>query len=220
VIVQFEPATQTTETVADLVDRLGGIPLKRIRTKPPLGTATVADLEKSGKPICELIDGTLVEKAMGNAESMWGGHIFGLIWAYVTPRDLGVVLGEAGRLWVGDDQLRAPDVTFIPWASFPNEELPKEAYWKVPAGLIVEVLSPGNTPGEIDRKLREFFAAKCKLAWVIDPATKTARVYTSATKFKTLDGTGMLDGGKVLPGFQLPLAELFAVGQRRPGKKR
>jgi Uma2 family endonuclease len=111
-------------------------------------------------------------------------------------------------------------VSFIPWEAFPDEEIPKEAFWTVGPGLIVEVLSPGNTKAEIDRKLREFFAAGCKLAWVIDPATKSANVHTSATKAKSLDESGILDGGKVLPGFKLPLAELFAVGTRKPKKKK
>jgi Uma2 family endonuclease len=105
-------------------------------------------------------------------------------------------------------------VTFIPWESFPDGEFPDEAYWTVAPGLVVEVLSPTNTAKEIDRKLRELFAAGCKLAWVIDPPTRTAKVYTSAKRFKELDEAGTLDGGKVLPGFALPLAELFA----RPAK--
>jgi Uma2 family endonuclease len=76
------------------------------------------------------------------------------------------------------------------------------------------VLCPANTDAEIDRKLREFFDAKCQLAWVIDPATKTAKVYTSATAFTELTEAGTLDGGSVLPGFSLALQDLFAVPER------
>jgi hypothetical protein len=62
------------ESLADLVERLGGIPLDRIRMRPPPGTATEEDvlaaLEAPRKRICELIDGVLVEKAMGYSESV------------------------------------------------------------------------------------------------------------------------------------------------------
>jgi Uma2 family endonuclease len=210
-----------TDTFDNLHARLGSVPLSRIRTKPAPGSATEEDLLRAPKPICELIDGVLVEKPVGNRESVLGGYILGLLRMHIEPSDLGVVLGEAGYIRVQEDQLRAPDVTFIPWSSFPNGELPEdEAYWSVAPGLIVEVLSPGNTTAEIDRKLSELFSVGCKLAWVIDPATKSAKVYTSAKKFKELDSSGILDGGKVLPGFKLPLANLFASTKRRKKKPR
>ena len=203
------------ETVADLLTRLGGVPPGRVRMKPDVGTATAADLAANPGPLCELIDGVLVEKAMGDRESMLGLWVARLVGNLVDADDLGIVLGADGFIRFSDTLIRAPDATFIPWANLPADGLPKEAYWSVTPGLIVEVLSPHNTPGEIDRKLREFFGIKCKLAWVIDPEAKTARVHTSAAKFKLLDETGTLDGGRVLPGFALPLADLFAVGRRR-----
>ena len=61
---------------------------------------------------------------------------------------------------------------------------------------------------------------RTKLFWVIDPRAKTAKVYTSAKRFKELDAAGTLDGGKVLPGFKLPLADLFAATRRRKKKSR
>lgn len=213
--------TELPETsFAYLHERLGGVPLTRIRRNPPPGTATEEDLLRAPKPICELIDGVLVEKAMGNRESFLGSWLNGVIWKHVEANDLGVILGEAGHLRLGA-QLRAPDVTFIPWSEFPDGEIPEdEAYWSVAPGLIVEVLSPGNTKAEIDRKLAELFAAGCKLAWVIDPRAKTAKVYASAKRFKELDESGTLDGGKVLPGFTLKLADLFAATKRRKKKPR
>jgi Uma2 family endonuclease len=206
---------------AYLHERLGGIPLVRIRRDPPPGTATEADLERAQKPICELIDGVLVEKPMGALESVLGMYIGGLIGNHVRANDLGVTLGEAGYIRLGENQVRAPDVTFVPWSEFPNGEVPEdEAFWSVAPGLIVEVLSLGNTKAEIDRKLAEFFEIGCKLAWVIDPRAKTAKVYTSAKKFKEYGKTDTLDGGKVLPGFKLPLADLFASTKRRKKKPR
>lgn len=210
--IEIEPRHAT---VADLLHALGDVAPERVRTVPPTGTATEADLLRAGKPICELVDGTLVEKAVGSLESMLGMRLGALVQVFVDAHKLGVVLGEAGFIKLKKDLVRAPDVTFIPWSSLPTNGLPKEAFWKVAPGLIVEVLSPGNTDAEIDRKLREFFDAKCQLAWVIDPATKTAKVYTSATTFTELTEAGTLDGGSVLPGFSLALKDLFAAPQRQ-----
>src|SRR5438093_2063700 len=110
------------KSFAEVVHDLGDIPLERIRAEPPPGTATDEDLEKAPKPTCELIDGTLVEKAAGNRESMLGMYIGRLIGEYVEENDLGVILGEAGHIRGARGQLRAPDVTLIPWSSFPNGE--------------------------------------------------------------------------------------------------
>ncbi|HEY1191873.1 MAG TPA: Uma2 family endonuclease [Gemmata sp.] len=166
--------------------------------------------------LCELIDGVLVEKAMGITESILGAYLSGLIWNHIGVHDLGVVAGADGFIRLGPGLVRAPDVTFVPWSEFPNDEVPQdEAFWTVAPGLIVEVLSPGNTKAEIDRKLTELFKAGCQMAWVIDPRTKTAKVHTSAKEFKELDETGTPDGGKVLPGFTLALADLFASTKRK-----
>lgn len=208
------PATATlpdaVETVADLLDRLGGIPASRVRMRPTPGTATEEDLARARKPICELIDGVLVEKPMGCRESALAMYIGGLLGNHVRPARLGIILGEAGFLRVFPGQVRAPDVTYIPWSAFPGGKLPDEPFWSVAPGLVVEVLSPTNTTAEIDRKLSELFGLGCKLAWVIDPETEAAKVYTSAKRFKEYDRTATLDGGKGLPGFKLSLADLFA----------
>jgi Uma2 family endonuclease len=212
--------TELPETsFAYLHERLGGIPLVRIRREPPPGTATEEDLERAPKPVCELIDGVLVEKAMGNRESLLAMYIGGLLRNHIEQSKLGVILGADGFFRLEGGQVRAPDASFTPWSAFPEGEPPDdEAYWSVAPALAVEVLSPRNTTAEIDRKLGEFFAAGCQLAWVIDPDAKSARVYTSAKKFKEYGKADTLDGGKVLPGFKLSLADLFASA-KPPRKK-
>jgi len=81
---------------AELLERLGGVPLERILMEPFPGSATVADLENHKGPTCELIDGVLVEKAMGDRESLLGIWIATQLINFVEPDDLGVVFGEAG----------------------------------------------------------------------------------------------------------------------------
>jgi Uma2 family endonuclease len=81
--------------------------------------------------------------------------------------------------------------------------------------LIVEVLSRTNRKKEIERKLREFFAKGCPLAWVIDPRTKTARAYTAPDRFEEFTARGTLDASPVLPGFKLSLSDVFGKLNRR-----
>jgi len=205
-------------TFADLHKRLGEVPLDRIRATPAPGTATEADLLVAGKPICELIDGVLVEKAMGTRESLMAGLIFGYLWEFLGQHDLGRLLPGDGMCRLRPGNVRVPDVSFIPWDRMPEEEEPEENIWSVTPALAIEVLSDSNTKKEIDQKIHDLFATGCQLAWVINPKTQKAKVYTSAKRFKEIDKTSFLDGGKVLPGFTLPLTKLFADTQRRKKK--
>lgn len=190
-------------TAADLQQHLGGIPLARIRMVPPPGTATEEDVltakSRIGR-ICELIDGVLVEKAMGYYESRLAIVLAHLLEAFLDRHNLGIVLGEAGTLKVLPRQVRIPDVCFIRWEKFPNRELPRSPIPALAPDLAVEILSEGNTEGEMQRKLRDYFAADVRMVWYIDPPTRTARVFTAPEQCLLVDQEGTLQGGDVLPG--------------------
>jgi Uma2 family endonuclease len=207
--------------LAELLDRLGNVPLDRIRFQPPPGTATVEDvvrIEERENRLCELVDGVLVEKTMGFNEGRIAILIATALQNFVERDDLGVVNGSDGMIRFPENLVRMPDVSFAAWDRFPNEEIPEEPVPEIVPDIAVEVLSVGNTSGEMSRKLREYFKAGVRLVWFIDPRAKTATVYTSPTRSKVIPSNGTLDGGKVLPGFELPLAEVFGK-LKRPSKK-
>jgi Uma2 family endonuclease len=206
-------------TLADFVASLGGIPLDRIRVSPPLGTATEKDVleveRQTGCP-CELIDGTLVEKTMGYCESFLAIEIAYLLRRFLEEHDLGIVLGADGTLRILPRQVRVPDICFISWDRFPNRTLPAEPIPSLVPDLAIEVLSASNTEGEMQRKLHDYFTAGVRLVWYIDPQSRSAKAYTAEDQCFELTESQSLSGGDVLPGFELPLKELFAkVGSQR-----
>jgi Uma2 family endonuclease len=180
---------------------------------PPLGKATEKDVleveRQTGCP-CELIDGTLVEKTMGYIESFLAVEIIYLLRSFLERHDLGIVLGEAGTLQILDNQVRVPDVCFIAWEQFPNRQLPNEPIPSLVPDLAIEVLSASNTEGEMQRKLHDYFTAGVRLVWYIDPQTRSAKSYTAEDQCVEVAESQSLSGGDVLPGFELPLKELFA----------
>ena len=114
------------------------------------------------------------------------------------------------RLWAG--MVRIPDVSFVRWDRLP------EQYGPIPPiapDLAIEVLSESNTPKEMDRKLKEYFAAGTQLVWYFDPKARTVTVYTSPDQYTVMDDSQTLDGGDVLPGLEVPLRELFDRASRR-----
>jgi len=199
-------------TAAELHERLGGIPLERIRVVPPAGLATEDDLLRvldSENRICELIDGVLVEKTMGYVESMLAASLIVVLGNFVNEHDLGIVLGPDGTLRILRDQIRVPDVAFLSWRHFPGRVLPAEPVPSIAPDLAVEVLSKGNTKREMERKLDDYFMAGVELVWFIDPLSQTAEVYENRNRRSVVSVGDMLTGGNVLPGFELPLKLLF-----------
>lgn len=214
-----EMTTPPIETLADLLHRLGGISLERIRFRPAPGTATEADvlaaLEAPRKRLCELVEGVLVEKALGYTESLLASYLIVLLDAFVRPRNLGLVTAPDGtvRLWAG--RVRIPDLAFFSWDRLPGRQRPTEPIPTLAPDLAVEILSAGNTDAEMASKRQDYFTAGVRLVWQIDPAVRTAQVYSSPDAVTTLGEVGTLDGGVVLPGFSLPLRQLFAELDRR-----
>ena len=200
------------ESVADLLKRLGNIPAHRVRLVPTPGTATVADLEAvldSGR-LCELIDGTLVEKAVGEEESLLTVALITAIWQFVKARKLGTVTEAQGLRWLTPSRLRGPDCAYTSRARLSRRRKSKEAYLRVAPNLVVEVLSRSNTGQEMKLKRRDYFGAGTELVWEIDPRKRVVSVFTSPKEpDAVLTEADTLTGGSVLPGFRLRLAELF-----------
>lgn len=204
----------TFANAAELVRSLGNIPLERICFAPPPGTATERDLltaMRRSNRLYELVEGTLVEKTMGLSESMIALLVSRRIGNFAEKFDLGIAAGADGTVRLLKGLVRIPDVSFFCWDKLPGRVLPSEHIPDLCPDLAVEVLSENNTREEMQRKLREYFLAGVRLVWLIDPHKRTAEVYTTPdAPTATLDETQALGGGKVLPGFTLPLAELFA----------
>jgi Uma2 family endonuclease len=209
--LQTEPGTPM-ETVADLVQRLGSIPVDRILIQPPPGQATEQDLVEflaRDEGLCELVDGVLVLKEMGYYESRLAVVLISLLEPFVAAKGLGFTLGPDATLGLRRGRVRLPDVSYFAWRRFPNRELPRVKVLAMAPDLAVEIFSERNTPAEMERKLREYFAAGVRLVWYVDPPARTVRVYTSADESRLLTEEDALDGGDVIPGFALLIAEWF-----------
>ncbi len=159
----------------------------------------------------EIMDGELID--MGNSGALHG-YVCSLLvmslMSYVLPKKLGVILDSSTAFKMKNGNKRAPDVSF-----FAKERL--QGITELPTGfldgapdLVVEVLSPGNTVEEIDRKLVEYFENGARLVWVISPNQHYVLVYRSAQEpDRLLKSIDFLDGEDVIPGFTLPVTSLF-----------
>ena len=129
---------------------------------------------------------------------------------WVRPRNLGVVGGSEGGLKLASDPdtVRAPDVWFFRAERIPPGGVPDHFCPGAP-DLAVEVLSPSDRSGQITERLNDYFAAGVRLVWLIEPRTKSAAVFHADQMPFFVLADGALDGNDVLPGFTLPLRDLF-----------
>ncbi len=210
--------TARPETIADLLVRLGNISPDRIRFQPAPGTAVEEDVERckyqnGRKHLLELVEGTLVEKVVGQYESQLAIVLVIELGIFLKQHPLGILLGESAghRLEVG--LIRMPDVAFISQARL-SALKNRPAFVPFAPDLAVEVISPGNTDDEMERKLNEYFDDGVKLVWYVYPDTQTVLVYRSPEQVRKLTIDDNLDGEEVLPGFTLAIREWFshAVG--------
>jgi len=159
----------------------------------------------------ELIEGELIR--MSPAGAKHGRIVIRISTAlavHVRAHDLGeVYAAETGfKLRSDPDTVRAPDVAFVNKARI-NQAGDPEGYWSGAPDLAVEVLSPGDSRRKTEAKAKHWISAGAKLVWVVDPRRHIVTVYQSLTEIFEIIETDILDGGDVVPGFELSVADIF-----------
>jgi Uma2 family endonuclease len=172
-------------------------------------------LESSGFRFYEVVGGQMVEKpAMGAFESLLASLLSRLMANHVHDNQLGRVVCET--LFLLDRGLglkRRPDLAFVSTQRWPlRRRVPRTEAWEVVPDLAVEVVSLSNSAEQVAGKIEEYFRATVRQVWVIYPGTSKIYLYDTPTSVKILQVGDVLEGGSVLPGFRLPLEDLFLQG--------
>ncbi|MBY0229818.1 MAG: Uma2 family endonuclease [Gemmataceae bacterium] len=211
------------ENVGELEESLGRIEARRIRMKPYPGTATEADLIRANDRkgvLCELVNGTLVEKVMGYGEGGLESDIIRILGRYLDVNDIGDVVSASAMMRLSPGVVRLPDVSVVLWEQLPGRRRPTAPIPDIYPDLAVEVLSEGNTRDEMFQKRRHYFFAGTRLVWEVDPRRFTISVYNDPETRTILTEADTLTGGDVLPGFSVPVREVFARVPRPEPKPR
>jgi len=129
---------------------------------------------------------------------------------FIREHRLGRVSGAETGFQIGrnPDTVRAPDVAWVRTDRVPSGPTP--GFFQGSPDLAVEVLSPGDRAGEVLDKVQQWLDAGCRAVWLIDPQRRTVAVYDAGQHQVLRSDTDELIGGDLLPGFRLPLADIFS----------
>ena len=152
----------------------------------------------------ELNEGELITMTRPNTDhGRIERRLLMVLQTHLEKGDTGEAFGSNILFILGPTTKRAPDVSVV----FREVGSVKEIVGA--PDIAAEILSPSNAKKEMHRKLQQFFATGCKLAWIIDPKTRTVEVWESAAApSRTLLESDVLET-PLLPGFTCPSAKLF-----------
>jgi Uma2 family endonuclease len=153
----------------------------------------------------EFIGGEIVEVPSNPYSSSIASRINMFIGMYLLQNDIGHLTGEGGGYMVSGERY-APDVAFISRQRQP--ELVREGYNPNPPELVVEVISPTDSQKNLRIKVANYLAAGTQV-WVVYPDDQEVEVYRPGQPVLILDHTGTLEGAPTLPGFRLPVRDVF-----------
>ena len=160
----------------------------------------------------ELVGGELIMSPKNNFEhELICGRLFFALEEFNRLHKLGAVLGSSAGFWMRNKNCRAPDVSFVSKARLAEAGFKPStrAFFPGAPDLAAEIISPGNTPAEINERLKDFFSSGCQLAWLIHPPEQFVQICHRPID-RTLAGPGAsLSCEDLLPGFTFPIANLF-----------
>jgi Uma2 family endonuclease len=158
----------------------------------------------------ELVRGKLVPVSFASARhGQLAAEIAAALLAFVKPRQLGVVYVETGYVVERNpDTVRGPDVSFI--SSDRLRLVPKRGFTAGGPDLAVEIRSRDNTMKSLVAKAQEYITSGTRTVWIVDPEQSQVMVLRPGDSHVVLGAEAILEGHDVLPGFSIPVKDIFS----------
>jgi Uma2 family endonuclease len=159
----------------------------------------------------EIVNGELID--MGNSGAKHGyvcSILMILLGGYVRLHKLGAMFDSSTAFKMKSGNKRSPDISFIAKERLQGLDDIPDGFLEGAPDLAVEILSPSNTVEEINQKIIEYFDNGSRLVWVINPKQNYVLVYRNGQEpDRLVKSNDSLDGEEIVPGFNLPVVELF-----------
>ncbi|CAN5313139.1 Uma2 family endonuclease [soil metagenome] len=159
----------------------------------------------------ELVQGELCEMTpSGSEHGFIASRLAMFIAPFVEEKRLGATFAaETGFLLATNpDTVRAPDLAYVAMDRVIAEMKPS-GYFPGAPDLAIEVISPGDSYAEVEAKVETWLEAGCRMVVVVNPRNRTLKVFRTPVSIAVLQIDDSFDGAEILPGFRLPLRQIF-----------
>ena len=165
----------------------------------------------------EVVNGARVEKQMSVYEQYLGNLLRDLLSPFCQQHGLGRAVGEVHFRMPGSRNDRRPDVAFVSFDRWPRERgVPRTRALAVAPDLAVEVVSPTDVLFDVIAKLHEYFRGGVRQVWLVFSNVEQIYVYTSPAAVRVLNRGDTLTADDLLPGFAVPVGDLFPPAEDAP----
>ena len=156
----------------------------------------------------ELVDGEVVERSLpDDVHGEITSNVGTTFTNYCRRRVVGQARVSTGyTLRQGPDTVRGPDVSFV---LQPRVEGRGSGFPSGAPDIAVEVVSPSDTGAGVARKVAEYLAAGSQRVWVVYPSLRQVLIHSADGSVLSYGGDDVITGEELLPGFSLPLSEIF-----------
>ena len=164
--------------------------------------------QEETEPYSEYACGTVLQKPMPTRDHSTLQMFLGdLLFQYLSHTPMGSVFPEFRCIFgpPGRERAYIPDLCYVA-----QERLTADQYLHQAPDLAIEILSPDQHRAHFLDKIQFYLLYGVRLVWVIDPATRTITVQSPGNEGRILSTGATLDGGEVLPGFQVAVDDIFA----------
>lgn len=170
-----------------------------------------------GDRLFEVIQGVRVEKTMGLIENLIAATLHERLAPFCTQNQLGRGVIETMFAIPHSGNDRKPDVAFVSFGRWPRTRpIPRVNAWAVAPDLAVEVISPSDKMFEVFEKLHEYFAGGVRQVWHVLSHVEQVHVWDSPATVRVFTRADELTGDPIVPGFRLPVADLFPPAAPTP----
>jgi Uma2 family endonuclease len=165
------------------------------------------------EPASEYVCGEVVQKPMPDTpHSRLQLFLAMLLYQFVSPRKLGWVGTEWRCIFgpAGMQRAFVPDIVYASYERMPPGDARANRFLRTAPDLAVEILSPDHHGALLAAKIQFYLRHGVRLVWAVDPDDEAVYVYTPDRDDEVLRPGDTLTGGDVLPGFAVPVADIFA----------
>ena len=162
--------------------------------------------------VFELEDGEIVEMSLpGKRHGLVCANVSGILREYAKAKKQGYVCSNDTGVVVArePDRVRGPDVMYFEDAKVFDQV--GEKFADTPPLLAVEVLSPNDNMGKMNRRIEDQLRFGVAVVWLLDPDSQIVTVYRPGSGLYSRDETEELTGDDVLPDFRCKVSEFFAL---------